>query len=75
MTKYNVSVIDSATEGDLARFETLMTRAMSDDRIVILKQETTFTKEGNYLIAVHWTEDGASDEDKEHLTNLVKEKL
>lgn len=75
MIRYNVSVVDSSNEGDMQRFEELMTRSLNDDRIIIVKQETCFTKEGDYIIAVHWTEDGASDADKEMLTNLVKEKL
>lgn len=73
MTRYKFKLIDTSNPTDVEMFEDLKTKALEDDTIQVLVQETTFTKEGNYLIAIQWTEDDATEADRQHLRKMVED--
>ena len=73
MTRYCLRIIDTSNSDDVSFFEDLMTRSINESNIAVVKQEPTWTKEGNYLIAVHWTEDGASAKDVDRIKELIKD--
>ena len=75
MTKYRFMLIDTSIPGDVERFEELKTSALDDDAIQIILQETSFTKDGNYLIALHWVEHSATTEDRETLRQMVEDRI
>ena len=73
MIRYCFRLIDTSNPTDVSFFEDLMTKSMADNAISIIKQETCFTKEGNYLIAVHYAEDGASQQESDKIRELIKD--
>lgn len=73
MIRYCLRIVDTNNADDISFFEDLMTRSINESNVAVVKQEATWTKEGKYLIAVHWTEDGASDKDIEKIRELIRD--
>lgn len=72
---YHLNIIHADDPAQLEIYEQLRTRSLADESTVeIIKEETTFTKEGFYIIAVHWIELGSSEEDHKVIKDMLSEK-
>ena len=73
MAKFNFNLINTSNPTEVDVYTEIMQRVIDGDGVSVLKEETTFTKEGFYLIAIHWVEDGASNEDKNVIREIIKD--
>jgi hypothetical protein len=76
--KYNFRIIRSNVPEECAIYEELRTKVLNDsESITLIKEETTFTKDGEYIIAIHWSEDmgSASADDKKLVKELLYDKM
>jgi hypothetical protein len=74
--RYRFRLVDTTDPVQVDFFEDLMTKSHNgDETIDIVKQETSFTKDGAYMIAIHWLEDSADEDKKESLRTMLREKI
>lgn len=69
--KYHVKVFVIGKEEDVAELCELKAKAYNEDSINIVSEETNFTKEGRYLVAVHWIETFDNVSESEELYNAI----
>ena len=71
--KVDVFLVDN--EKDKERLCRLKTRAMNGDNIQIIKEETNFTKDGRYLIALQWAVTTKKSEATDEVYRAITEEV
>lgn len=76
MANYKFKLFLGSDDLSIEEYTKLKSRAYSDsDDITIIKEETKLTESGEYLIALHWLENGSSSEDKDTLRRMIEDKV
>jgi len=56
-TKIRCEVFNISSELDAERYEDIVSKCAHGQGKRLIKQETHFDKQGNYIIAIHWEEE------------------
>jgi hypothetical protein len=70
--RYRLQIFESKDPTAIEEYERIRSLLMNQEGLELVKEETTFTKEGTYIVALHWVEHKAQSVDRKIIKDMVE---